>query len=162
MKEFEILKILEQDGRTSAEKIARMIDLPREEVEEKIKELEENGAIIKYKAIIDWEKAGVDEVVYAFIDVKVAPQRDVGFDKVAKRIYQFPEVHALYLLSGAYDLQVVVRGKGMKEVAYFVAEKLATLEEVQSTATHFVLKRYKIDGVIVEPQGKDKRLAVTL
>lgn len=161
MKEFEILKVLEREGQISFEKIATMVDLSKEEVEKKIEELENKGVIVKYKAIIDWEKAGADEMVYAFIDVKVAPERDVGFDKVAKRIYRFPEVHALYLLSGAYDLQVVVEGKGMKEVAYFVAEKLATLEEVQSTATHFVLKRYKIDGVVIEPQEKDKRLAVT-
>lgn len=161
MKELEILRILERDGRITPEKIAALVDLPVQEVEEKIKELEDKAAIVKYKAIIDWEKAGLDEVVYAFIDVKVIPQRDVGFDKIAKRIYQFPEVHALYLLSGAFDLEVVVEGKGMKEVAYFVAEKLATLEGVQSTATHFVLKKYKVDGVIVEPHEKDKRLAVT-
>ncbi|HAV43610.1 TPA: AsnC family transcriptional regulator [bacterium] len=162
MKELEILRILEQDSRIPPEKIATMVDLSKEEVEEKIKELEDKGVIIKYKAIVDWEKASIDEIVYAFIDVKVAPQRDIGFDRVARRIYQFPEVHALYLLSGAYDLEVIVEGKGMKEVAYFVAEKLATLEGVQSTATHFVLKRYKVDGVVVEPAEKDRRLTLTL
>lgn len=162
MKEFEILRILEQDSRIPTEKIATMVDLSKEEVEEKIKELEDKGVIIKYKAIVDWEKASIDEIVYAFIDVKVTPQRDIGFDRVARRIYQFPEVHALYLLSGAYDLEVIVEGKGMKEVAYFVAEKLATLEGVQSTATHFVLKRYKVDGIVVEPAEKDRRLTLTL
>lgn len=161
MKEFEILKCLEEDAKTPPERIGVMVGLKKEEVEEKIKDLEKKGAILKYKAIIDWERAGVEDMVYAFIDVKVTPERDYGFDKVAHRIYQFPEVHSLYLLSGAYDLQVVVIGKTMKDVAYFVAERLATLDQVQSTATHFVLKKYKVDGVPIGEMEKDKRIPIT-
>ncbi|MDI6736384.1 MAG: Lrp/AsnC family transcriptional regulator, partial [bacterium] len=118
-KEKEILKILERDAKAEPEKIATMVGLSLEEVTAKIKKLEDKGIIVQYKTIIDWEKSGED-VVYAFIEVKVTPERDVGFDAVAKRIYKFPEVHSLYLLSGTYDLSVVVEGKSMKEIAYFV------------------------------------------
>jgi len=160
-KEREILKILERNAKATPEKIATMVGMPESEVASKIKELEDKGIIVQYKTIIDWEKAE-EEVVYAFIEVKITPERDAGFDAVAKRIYKFPEVHSLYLLSGAYDLIVVVEGKGMKEVAYFVAEKLATLDHVQGTVSHFVLKKYKVDGKILEPEEEHKRLAVTL
>ncbi|MDI6703602.1 MAG: Lrp/AsnC family transcriptional regulator [bacterium] len=156
----EILKILEQDAKVSPEKIATMVGLSVEEVKEKISELEKKKAIIKYRTVVDWEKAG-EEVVYAFIEVKVTPERDHGFDAVASRIYRFPEVHSLYLMAGDYDLSVVIEGKSMKEIAYFVAEKLAPLEQVQSTATHFVLKRYKVDGVILEGKEEDRRLPIT-
>lgn len=159
-KEKEILKILERDAKATPQKIATMIELSEQEVKDKIKKLEDKGVIVQYKTLVDWEKAG-EEVVYAFIDVKVVPERDVGFDAVAKRIYKFPEVHSLYLLSGTYDLSVVVEGKSMKEIAYFVAEKLATLDHVQGTVSHFVLKKYKVDGKILEPEEEDKRLAVT-
>ncbi|MEW6095556.1 MAG: Lrp/AsnC family transcriptional regulator [bacterium] len=159
-KEREILKILERDAKATPDKIATMVGIPEAEVVSKIKEFKDKGIIIQYKTLIDWEKAG-EEVVYAFIDVKVTPERDVGFDAVAKRIYNFREVHSLYLLSGTYDLSVVVEGKSMKEVAYFVAEKLATLDHVQGTVSHFVLKKYKVDGEILEPAQEDKRLAVT-
>lgn len=159
-KEKEILKILERDAKATPEKIATMVGLAETEVAAKIKELEDKGIIVQYKTIIDWEKSG-EEVVYAFIEVKVTPERDVGFDAVAKRIYKFPEVHSLYLLSGTYDLSVVVEGKSMKEIAYFVAEKLATLDNVQGTVSHFMLKKYKIDGKVLEPEEGDKRLAVT-
>ncbi len=159
-KDKEILKILERDAKIKSEKIATMVGLSPAEVTAKIKELEDKGIIVQYKTIIDWEKAG-EEVVYAFIEVKVTPERDVGFDAVAKRIYKFPEVHSLYLLSGTYDLSVVVEGKSMKEIAYFVAEKLATLDNIQGTVSHFILKKYKIDGKVLEPEEEDKRLAVT-
>jgi DNA-binding Lrp family transcriptional regulator len=159
-KEKEILKILERDAKATPQKIATMIGISEKEVADKIKKFEEEGIIVQYKTLIDWEKTG-EEVVYAFIDVKVTPERDVGFDAVAKRIYKFPEVHSLYLLSGTYDLSVVVEGKNMKEIAYFVAEKLATLDHVQGTVSHFVLKKYKVDGKVLEPEEEDKRLAVT-
>nr|NIM07352.1 Lrp/AsnC family transcriptional regulator [Armatimonadota bacterium]NIO76137.1 Lrp/AsnC family transcriptional regulator [Armatimonadota bacterium]NIO98833.1 Lrp/AsnC family transcriptional regulator [Armatimonadota bacterium] len=126
-----------------------------------IAEAEEKGLIVKYKGVINWDKVGLDEV-FAFIEVRVTPQRGVGFDAVAERIQGFPEVHSLYLMSGAYDLHVVVKGKTMREVAYFVAEKLAPLEGVQSTATHFVLKRYKMDGDIMEPKPPPERLPISL
>lgn len=160
-KEREILKILERDAKADYQKIATMVGLSETEVSAKIKGFEDKGIIIQYKTLIDWEKAG-EEVVYAFIDVKVTPERDVGFDAVAKRIYNFPQVHSLYLLSGTYDLSVVVEGKGMKEIAYFVAEKLATLDNVQGTVSHFILKKYKVDGQVLEEEAEeDKRLAVT-
>lgn len=159
MKE-KILKLLEHDAKIKPERIATLLGLSEEEVKKQIAELEESKAIVQYKTIIDWEKAGED-VVYAFIEVKVTPEREVGFDAVARRIYRFPEVHSLYLMSGDYDLSVIVEGKTMKEVAYFVAEKLATLEHVQSTATHFVLKKYKVDGEILGEAEKVERLPVT-
>lgn len=159
-KSKQILKILEKNAKFSSDKIATMLDISAEEVNKRIKELEEQGVIIQYKTIIDWEKTD-NEVVYAFINVRVIPERGQGFDAVAKRIYKFPEVHSLYLISGTNDLSVVIEGKSMKEIAYFVAEKLATIDHVQGTATNFVLKKYKIDGQILEKEEEDKRLAVT-
>lgn len=157
----DILKILSKNGKEKPEKIATMVGKTKEEVEKLIKEMEEKKIIVKYKALVDWEKIGED-IVYAFIDVKVIPERDVGFDAVAKRIYKYPEVHSMYLMSGTYDFSVVVSGKTMKEVAYFVAERLATIDQVQSTATHFVLKKYKIDDEIIVPSDEeDKRLKVS-
>lgn len=157
----EILKILENNAKYSPSEIAKMTGLKEEEVVEYIKECEKNRTIIKYKTLIDWEKVG-EEKVYAFIEVKVTPERDVGFDQVARRIYAFPEVHSLYLLSGAFDLLVVIEGKTMKEIAYFVAEKLATIEQVQSTSTHFVLKKYKVDGEVIEMQEPLRRQPFSL
>jgi DNA-binding Lrp family transcriptional regulator len=154
----EILKILEEDARATPEKIGTMLGIESDEVKEKIKQAEKDGAIIKYKTIIDWEKTEEDKV-FAFIDVKVTPERERGFDAVAARIYQYPEVHSLYLMSGAYDFSVVVSGKSMKDIAYFVAERLATIQGVQSTVTHFILKRYKVDGVILKKE-EDRRVAI--
>lgn len=158
--EEELLKILERDARTPPSKIAGMLGVSEEEVKKKIKEFEERGIIRKYKTVINWEKFG-KEKVYALIDVKVTPQRDKGYDSVAERIMRFPEVKNLYLVSGLYDLSVLVQGDSMKEVASFVAEKLAPLEQVQSTATHFLLKIYKEDGDILVKIEKNKRLAIT-
>jgi len=156
----QILHILADDARLSADQIAERTGRPAEEVARLIAEAEKKGLIVKYKAVINWERLGADEV-YAFIEVKVSPQRGVGFDAIAERIKGFPEVHSLYLMSGAYDLHVVIKGKTMREVAYFVAEKLAPMEGVHSTATHFVLKRYKMDGDILELSAEPQRLAVT-
>ncbi|MCL6520324.1 MAG: Lrp/AsnC family transcriptional regulator [Armatimonadetes bacterium] len=156
----EILKILEQDARLGAEEIATMTGKSVEEVRQIIERCEREGIIRRYKTVIDWEKVG-EERVYAFIDVKVSPERGVGFDDIAERIYRFPEVHSVYLVSGTHDLRVVVGGHHMKEVAFFVAEKLATIDRVQSTSTHFLLKKYKEDGDIFAPPEEDHRLAVT-
>lgn len=156
----EILRILEEDCRTSVQDIAAMTGKTTEEVQSIISECEEKGIIKAYKAVIDWEKAG-EQTVYAFIDVKVSPEKGVGFDDIAARIYNFPEVHSVYLVSGVYDLRVVVGGKSIKDVALFVAEELSTIDRVQSTTTHFLLKRYKSDGVIFGDAGVDRRLAVT-
>jgi DNA-binding Lrp family transcriptional regulator len=156
----ELLKILQDDCKINPEQISIMLGMGIEEVKARIKELEENKTIIKYHTLVNWEKAG-EEIVAALIDVKVAPQRGVGFDTVAERIYRFPEVKSVYLMSGGYDLSVLIEGKTMKEVALFVAMKLATIEHVQSTATHFVLKKYKQEGVILEDKEEDRRLVVS-
>jgi DNA-binding Lrp family transcriptional regulator len=155
-----ILKLLEKDARTPAEQIAVMTGTSEEEVRREIRECEAKRIIRRYKTVIDWEKAG-DERVSAFIDVKVSPAREVGFDDVAARIYRYPEVLSVYLVSGEYDLRVIVEGKTMQQVAFFVAEKLATIDRVQSTATHFLLKKYKEDGEIFVDTEEDRRLAVT-
>jgi DNA-binding Lrp family transcriptional regulator len=157
----QVLRILAEDARLTAAQIAERTGREEKEVKALIAEAEKKGIIVRYKAVVNWDKIGVEDV-FAFIEVKVSPQRDVGFDAVAERIMKFPEVHSLYLMSGAYDLHVVVKGKTMREVAYFVAEKLAPLEGVQSTATHFVLKRYKMDGDILEKREEPERLAISL
>lgn len=156
----EVLKILEEDSRVTPEEIAAMTGMSVEEVTTIIGECERKGIIRAYKTVIDWDKIR-EEPVMAFIDVKVSPERGVGFDDIAERIYRFPEVRAVYLVSGMHDLRVQVTGKSMKEVAFFVAEKLATIDRVQSTNTHFLLKRYKEDGIIFEAPETDRRLAVT-
>lgn len=159
--EKEILKILQEDSRVSPEQIAIMVGLEAEEVKSKIKEWEDNKVIIRYHTYINWDKLG-DERVSAMIDVKIVPQRDAGYDIVAKRIYKYPEVRTVFLMSGGYDLAVMVEGKSLKDVALFVAEKLATIEHVQSTTTHFVLKKYKQGGVILNGKEEDdQRLVVT-
>ena len=157
----EILKILENDSRTSPEKIARMTDSTPTQVSKLIKKAEKDGTIFKYKTIVNWEKAGVEQVS-ALIEVRVAPQRDVGFDALAERIYRFPEARSLYLVSGTYDLLVLVTAKTMHEVAEFVTKKLALIEGVHGTTTHFLLKKYKEDGEILADGGKGKRQPVIL
>jgi DNA-binding Lrp family transcriptional regulator len=157
----EIFKILENDARVTPKQISTMTGIPLNEVAKLIKQAEKDRTILKYKTIINWDKVG-EEQVSALIEVKVAPQRDVGFDAVAERIYRFPQARSVYLLSGAYDLLVVVTGKTMHEVADFVSQKLAPIEEVQGTVTHFMLKRYKEDGEILEGKEKVKRQPVIL
>ncbi|MDR3710049.1 MAG: Lrp/AsnC family transcriptional regulator [Capsulimonadaceae bacterium] len=156
----EILSILENDARTSVESIARMTGRSEDDVRTKIEQFEHAGIIRNYKTVIDWERAGSQRVI-AFIDVKVAPARDVGFDDVAERIYRFPEVHSVWLVSGDYDLRVVIEGTTVPEVGLFVARKLSTLDRVQATATHFLLKRYKENDVIFVDAAEDERLSVT-
>jgi len=157
----EILEILENNARISEDKIALMLDMKEEEVREIIKRLEEENIIAGYNTLINWEKA-TEEAVTALIEVKVTPQREKGFDKIAERIYRYPQVKSCYLMSGGFDFTVIIEGKSMKDVALFVAEKLAPLDGVQSTATHFVLKRYKDKGVIFGEDEKDDREAVVL
>lgn len=157
----EILRILEKDARTSPEQIASMVGKSVEEVKQVIRQAEDARTIVKYKAMVNWENLERQEV-WALIEVRLQPQRDVGFDAVAERIYRFPEVRSAYLVSGAYDLAVLVTGRTMQDVAGFVARKLSTLEAVQGTVTHFLLKRYKEDGEILEGDGKPKRQPLTL
>lgn len=159
-KDWEILELLENNSRLRYEQIAAMLGMEQAEVESRIKELEEKRIIVKYHSLINWEKAG-SETVSALIEVKVTPQRGSGFASIAERIYRFSEVKTVYLMSGSYDISVLIEGKTMKEVALFVATKLATIEEVQSTATHFVLKKYKQDGVILEDKEEDRRLVIS-
>jgi len=160
-KEEEILKILEDNARISDEEIAKMVGMEKEEVKQSISELEDRGVIKGYKAVINPDKAGI-ETVQALIDVKVSSERNSGYDNVAERISRFPEVKSVRLVSGEYDLSVLVEGNTMREVAYFVAEKISSLEQVRNTVTHFLLKSYKENGKIYEEEEKGKRLAVTL
>lgn len=157
----ELLEILEKNSRFTAEEIALMLNKSADEVREAIKKLEEDSIIAGYNTLINWDKTD-KESVSALIEVKVTPQRGEGFDKVAERIYRYPEVKACYLMSGGFDLTVIIEGRTMKEVAMFVAEKLALVESVVGTATHFVLKKYKDKGVIFEKKRKDNREAVVL
>lgn len=156
-----ILEILEGNSRATPEQISTMLGVPVAEVKETIEKAEKARAILKYKTIIDWPKAGREEV-WALIEVRVTPQRDFGFDAIAEHIYTFPQVYSAYLVSGAYDLAILVRGKNMQEISSFVTEKLAPLEGVRSTVTQFLLKRYKADGEITVPTKEFKRLPITL
>jgi DNA-binding Lrp family transcriptional regulator len=157
----EIFEILEQNARATPEQISTMVDKPVSEVEKIIKQAEKDGSILKYKTIINWSKLGEGDI-WALIEVRVTPQRDVGFDAIAERIYRFPEVYSAYLVSGTYDLAILVKGKNMQEISSFVTEKLAPLERVQSTVTHFLLKRYKENGEVFHlPKETDKRLPIT-
>ena len=160
-KHSEILKILEENARLSDKEIATLAGLNESEVKSIIEELETKGIIRKYKAIIDYEKAGI-EAVQALIDIKVIPERSTGYDNIAERISKFPEVKSVRLVSGEYDLSVLVTGKTMREVAYFVAEKIAPLEQVRNTVTHFLLKTYKENGEIYEEEEEGRRLRITL
>ena len=155
----QILEALEKDARLTPEQISTMTGISVAEIKKAIKKAEADHAILKYKTIIDWSKLG-EEQVMALVEVKVVPQRNVGFDAIAERIYRFREARSVYLASGAYDLAVLVAGKTMQEVAVFVSEKLATLETVQGTVTHFILKKYKEDGVILEDDSEPRRLGV--
>ena len=157
----EILEILESNARATAEDIALMLNKSVEEVRETIKKLEEDNVIVGYNTLINWDKSSKENVT-ALIEVKVTPQRGQGFDKVAERIYRYPQVKACYLMSGGFDLTVIIEGKSMKDVALFVAEKLAPLDSVLSTATHFVLKKYKDEGVVFEENSKDDREVLIL
>ena len=152
----EILKLLENDPKLTAEQIAIILDCDKDTVAKAIDEFEKNGTILGYKTIVDWEKTD-HEAVTAMIEVKLTPQHNRGFDRVAEKIYNYPEVKSVYLMSGSYDLSVVIEGKTMKEVALFVSQKLATIESVISTATHFVLHKYKDTGMLYDAPEIDER-----
>jgi DNA-binding Lrp family transcriptional regulator len=156
----EILTILARDARTSPDTIATLTGRDIGEVRAAIAAYERRGVIKHYKTIVDWEKAGVERV-FAFIDVKVLPARDVGFDAVAERLWRYPEVHSVWLVSGGSDLRVVVEGQDIREIGRFVAEKLSTIEGVTGTDTHFLLRRYKEDQDLFVDEEEDTRLVVT-
>lgn len=156
-----ILDILEKDSRTSVEEIAVMLNRPVNEIFDAIADMEKRNVICSYTTLINWDKTD-REYVTALIEVKVTPQRDMGFEKIAERIYGFDEVKAVYLMSGAYDLMVMMEGKNIKEISYFVSNKLSTIDAVLSTATHFVLKKYKDHGVILDKTpDEDERMIVS-
>ena len=156
----DILVVLEQNARATPEEIAEMTGHTPDEVRETIAQAERDRAIVKYKTIINWDRVGEEEVM-ALVEVRVTPQRDVGFDGIARRIARFPEVRSLHLVSGDYDLSVLLVGRTMHEVANFVAMKLAALEDVRGTTTHFLLRRIKEDGVILDVEEEVKRLPLT-
>ena len=151
-----ILKMLEDDATLTPEQIAVMCEKEVGDVRELVRQYEKDGVILGYKTIIDWDKTD-REYVSALIELKVTPQRDRGFDKVAEKIYCYPEVQSVYLMSGSFDLAVFIEGKTMREVAYFVAQKLAPLEYIQATATHFILRKYKDKGVVYGTVEVDER-----
>lgn len=156
---YEILSLLEENSRLTMEQIAHLVSQPLEQVQATIHQLEDEQIILKHRTIIDWKKAGRPRVS-ALIDVKVTPQHGYGFDALARRIYLFPEVKNVYLMSGAYDLSVSLEVDTMEAVGRFVTEKLAPLDFVVSTTTHFVMKKYKEEGIITEKHGKDPRLSI--
>ncbi len=154
--EQQFLKLLENDSRLTPEQLAVMLDKEVGEIRDMITAYEKDGVILGYKTLVDWDKTD-REYVTALIELKVAPQRDRGFDKVAEKIYNYPEVQSLYLMSGSFDLAVFIEGRTMREVAFFVAEKLAPIDSIISTSTHFVLRKYKDKGVVYGPCEIDER-----
>lgn len=154
--EKEILDILKEDARIPASKIAAMLSVDEAQVKACIADMEKGGLLVKYTAIVNSEKAE-DAVVEALIEVKVTPKKKEGFDGIAKQIAAFPEVKAVYLMSGAYDLAVFIEDKTLQQVSRFVSERISTFDGVISTATHFILKKYKIEGTLTEKEDVDHR-----
>lgn len=157
----DILEFLENNARISVEDLVKLTGKEKKDIQRSIKSYEKKGIIVKYRTVINRQKIKGDQGVSALIEVKITPQKDVGFDSVAERIYRFPEVKSCYLLSGTYDLLLFVEGKDIQTVASFVSEKLAPLNLVKGTATHFMLKKYKEDGVVLVNESRNKRLPIT-
>lgn len=153
---IKLLQLLESDCTLTSGQLAAMLDATGTEVEETIQKLREEHIILGNQAVIDWDRTQ-REAVTALIEVKVTPQRGEGFDRVAERIYQYDEVESVYLMSGAYDLTVIISGRSLKEVAHFVGEKLATIEDVTGTATHFILRKYKEKHIIFEKRPEQEK-----
>ena len=151
-----LLQLLEEDCTLTHEQLAAMADMTVEEVKAAVKKYEEEKVILGYQAIVDWNTTDREDVT-ALIEVKVIPQREEGFDRIAERIYQYDEVEALYLMSGAFGFTVIISGRTLREVASFVSDRLAPLEGVTSTATHFILKKYKEKHLIFEKQAPGER-----
>ena len=150
-----IIELLKKDARYTPDDLSKMLDRPVNDIKTEIKKLEDEKIIVQYSAVINEDKIKDNDLVTAFIEVKVTPERDKGFDDIANRLEKFPEVQSIYLMSGAYDLLVVVQGNSLKDIAKFVSGKLAPFGKVLSTATHFLLKKYKENGVIME-QNSDE------
>lgn len=152
----ELLELLEQDGTLSTEQLAAATGLSADEVEKTVKQLEKDRTILGYQAVIDWSQIRKDSVT-ALIEVKVTPQSISGFDRIAERIYQYDEVESMFLMSGAFDLAVVVTGDNLRQVAQFVGERLSTIEGVTGTATHFILRKYKERNLVFRSQEPEER-----
>lgn len=152
----ELLSVIERNSRISLDELAVILGVSKEVVIDEMTKLEKEGVICGYHTLIDWEKTS-QEKVNALIEVRVTPQRGQGFDKIAERIYNYPEVRAVYLISGGYDLLVTLEEKSLKEISMFVTDKLSTLDSVLSTATHFILKKYKDHGTILGKKHVDER-----
>ena len=157
----DVMELLKENSRTSAADMAVMLNAEEQAVLEAIRALEDEKLILKYTAILNEEKLADSHAVTALIEVRVSPMREMGFDAIARRIYRFEEVESVFLMSGAYDLKVLIKGDSMRQIAFFVAQKLATIDGVLSTATHFVLKKYKELGVVFETAEEEARLPVT-
>lgn len=155
----ELLEILEKNSRISVSELASMLQKSEYEIEKEIERLEREKIILSYGTLIDWEKFG-DESVIAIIEINLTPQREVGFDAIAERIYRYDEVKTVYLMSGNFDLLVIIEGKSLKEISNFVSKRLSTIEGVTQTRSHFLLKAYKKDGVILDNEEEDRRLVV--
>ena len=153
----DLLKLLENDARLSPEALALMLEKEVGDIKTIIEDYENAGVILGYRTIIDWDKIDADETVSALIEIKITPQREHGYDRVAQKIYNYPEVESVYLMSGGYDLSVSIKGKTMREVALFVAERLAPIDGVLSTTTHFVLRKYKDNGIVYGVTPVDER-----
>ena len=160
MLEEKVLGIIEKNSRVSTREMAVVLGTEEIDVINALQNMEESGIICGYHTMIDWEKTDLDKVS-ALIEVRVTPQRGQGFDTIAERIYKYPEVEAVYLISGGYDLLVCLEGKSLKEVSSFVTDKLSTMDYVLSTATHFILKKYKDHGTILTKKYQDERMQVT-
>lgn len=155
-----ILNYIERNSKADLQELAIVLGTDEVMVANEIAQMEKEKIICGYHTLIDWDKAG-SEMITALIEVRVTPQRDQGFDRIAERIYNFPEVTAVYLISGGYDLMVILEGWTLKGVSQFVSEKLAPVDAIMSTATHFILKKYKDHGTIMVPQKKSERMLVT-
>ncbi len=151
-----LLQLLESDCTLKPDQLAAMTGMTEEEVNSAVKKLQEDKVILGYQAVVDWDRTQRENVT-ALIEVKVTPQRGDGFDRIAERIYQYDEVESVYLMSGAFDLTVIISGKTLKEVAHFVGEKLATLDDVTGTATHFILHKYKENHLIFEKRPQQEK-----
>lgn len=151
-----LLNLLSEDARLTTSQLAQMLCVTEDEIVSGVRELEGYGVILGYKTIIDWDKTDKESVT-ALIEVKITPQKGMGFDEIARQIYSHPEVESVYLMSGGFDLTVIITGRSMRSVARFVSEQLAPMENVLSTGTHFILKKYKEQGIKFDPSGNDTR-----
>ncbi|MDO5345516.1 MAG: Lrp/AsnC family transcriptional regulator [Lachnospiraceae bacterium] len=156
----QILTFLEKNSKIDLRELAILLGSSEEVIANEVQKMEEEQIICGYHTLIDWDKTSADKIT-ALIEVRVTPQRGQGFDNIAERIYNYPEVQSVYLISGAYDLLVILEGKTLREVSGFVTNKLSTLDAVISTATHFILKKYKDDGIILSKKSEDERMLVT-